>query len=106
MRAPQPKPVTALFAPKLPLIDDHLARNGRRLKLSYVIAEPPNSFSSLEKFASALRLVKELGYDGVEVYLSRSANFELNQFLRVLESIRVPIVSFMTGLNYFSEGLC
>ena len=60
------------------------------MNLSFVIAEPPDSFGSLETFAFALRPVKELGCDGVEFHLMRCAGFETKTFLLVVESTRVP----------------
>jgi sugar phosphate isomerase/epimerase len=75
-------------------------------KISYIIAEHPNSFGSFGAFSDALRRVKELCYAGVEMHLSEPAGFEVDELLRLVESIDLPVVSFMTGAGYFSEGLC
>ena len=74
--------------------------------LSYIIVERPASFGSFEKFAAALHRVKDLGYHGVEFNLTQPAGFELEALARLAESIKLPIVSFLTGANYFDQGLC
>lgn len=74
--------------------------------LSYLIVERPDSFGSFDNFAAALRCVKELGYAGVEFNLTKPAGFEVDELTRCVESIHLPVVSFLTGTNYFSHGLC
>lgn len=76
------------------------------LKISYIIPEHPTSFGSFGAFSDALRRVKDLGYAGVETHLSEPAGFEVDELLRLVQSIDLPVVSFMTGTGYFSEGLC
>lgn len=75
-------------------------------KFSFIIAERPDSFSSFEPFANALRSVKELGYGGVEFNLTGPTGYEVDAIVRVVESTSLPVVSFLSGANYFSEGLC
>jgi D-psicose/D-tagatose/L-ribulose 3-epimerase len=75
-------------------------------KFSFIILEKPDAFGSIERFAAAPRLVKELGYDGVEFNLIGPSGIEVDALARVVESIHLPVVSFLTGTNYFSEGLC
>ncbi|MBI4472387.1 MAG: sugar phosphate isomerase/epimerase, partial [Acidobacteria bacterium] len=75
-------------------------------KLSYIIVELPDSFGSFDNFAAALRRVKELGYHGVEFNLTRPAGFEVEKLARFVEAIDLRVVSFLTGANYFGEGLC
>ena len=66
----------------------------------------------LEKFwvkyflRAVLRRIKELGYEGVEFNLTPPAGFELNDLRRFAESIRLQVLSFLTGANYFRHGLC
>jgi D-psicose/D-tagatose/L-ribulose 3-epimerase len=76
------------------------------VKVSFVIAEQPDSFGSFESFSAVLRHIKELGYEGVEFSLTQPTGFELNELTRFAESIRLRIVSFLTGANYFRHGLC
>lgn len=75
-------------------------------RLSYIIVERPDSFGSYEAFADALRRLKDLGYQGVEFNLTQPAGFEIDALCKLVESINLPVVSFLTGANYFSEGLC
>ena len=75
-------------------------------KFSFIIVERPDSFESFELFATALRSVKELGFGGIEFNLTGPSGYEVDAIARVVESIDLPVVSFLTGANYFSEGLC
>jgi len=75
-------------------------------RLSYIIVERPDSFGSYEKFADALRRLRDLGYQGVEFNLTQPAGFEVDALCKLVESIKLPVVSFLTGANYFGEGLC
>ena len=75
-------------------------------KFSFIIVERPDSFGSFEAFATALRFVKELGYKGVEFNLTGPSGYEVDALARVVESINLPVASFLTGANYFSDGLC
>jgi sugar phosphate isomerase/epimerase len=75
-------------------------------RLSYIIVERPDSFGSYEKFVDALRRLKDWGYQGVEFNLTQPAGFEVDTLCKLVESINLPVVSFLTGANYFSEGLC
>jgi D-psicose/D-tagatose/L-ribulose 3-epimerase len=75
-------------------------------KFSFIIVERPDSFGSVEQFSAALRCVKEWGFEGVEFNLTGPSGYELDAVARVVEKIDLPVVSFLTGANYFSEGLC
>lgn len=75
-------------------------------KISYIIVDHPNAFGSFAKFSDALRRVKDLGYAGVEFNLTDPAGFEVDELLHLVQSINLPVVSFLTGANYFMDGLC
>jgi sugar phosphate isomerase/epimerase len=75
-------------------------------KFSFIIVERPDSFGSFEQFAMALRRLKDLGYDGVEFNLIGPSGYEVDALARVVRSTGLPVVSFLTGANYFSDGLC
>jgi D-psicose/D-tagatose/L-ribulose 3-epimerase len=47
-----------------------------------------------------------LGYAGVEFNLTRPADFKAQVLARFVESHHLPVVSFLTGANYFRDGLC
>ena len=74
--------------------------------LSYILVERLDSFGSFADLQSALHHIKALGYGGVELNLTPNVGFEMDALARFAESIQLPIVSFLTGANYFSEGLC
>jgi sugar phosphate isomerase/epimerase len=76
------------------------------VNVSFVITEAPDSFGSFESFSGVLRRIKELGYEGVEFNLTQPTGFELNDLRRFTESVRLRVVSFLTGANYFRHGLC
>jgi len=74
--------------------------------LSYILVERLDSFGSFEDLQSVLHHIKALGYDGVELNLTPNVRFEMDALAHFVESIQLPIVSFLTGANYFGEGLC
>src|SRR6185295_10856328 len=74
--------------------------------LSYILVERLDSFGSFEDLQSVLLHIKALGYDGVELNLTPNAAFEMGALAHFVESIQLPVVSFLTGANYFGEGLC
>lgn len=75
-------------------------------KFSFILLDQPDSVGSFEAFAAALRHIKELGFAGVEFNLAGPSGYELDAVSRLAESLNLPIVSFLTGSNYFREGLC
>jgi D-psicose/D-tagatose/L-ribulose 3-epimerase len=75
-------------------------------KFSFIIIERPDSFVSFDAFDAALRSIRGLGYSGVEFNLTGESGYEVDAIARLVDSINLPIVSFLTGTNYFSEGLC
>ena len=75
-------------------------------RFSFIVVERPDSFGSFEQFAMALGGIKELGFLGVEFNLTGPTGYEVDAIARVAESIDLPVVSFLTGANYFGDGLC
>lgn len=75
-------------------------------RLSYILVDRPDAFGSFEAFADALQRLKALGYEGVEFSLTFPLGFDLDALVRLTEAISLPVVSFLTGGNYFSDGLC
>lgn len=76
------------------------------MKSSFIVIEQPDSFGSFEPFAEVLRQIKKLGFDGAELHLAGPSGYEIDALCRLSETIDLPIVSFLTGCNYFREGLC
>jgi 5-keto-L-gluconate epimerase len=74
--------------------------------LSYILVERLDSFTSFADLQSVLHHIKALGYDGVELNLTPNVAFEMESLADLAESIQLPVVSFLTGANYFGEGLC
>ncbi len=75
-------------------------------RFSYIIVERPDSFGTFENFKAALLRVKELGYSGVEFNLTEPKGFDVDALRTYVDSIDLPVVSFLNGASYFSEGLC
>src|SRR5580698_6739479 len=82
------------------------AGRGKMIKSSFIVIEQPDSFGSFEPFAEVLRQIKKLGFDGAELHLAGPSGYEIDALCRLSETIDLPIVSFLTGCNYFREGLC
>ena len=74
--------------------------------LSYILVDRLDGFHSFEDLQAVLHHLKALGYGGVELNLTPNAAFEMEALAAFAESIRLPVVSFLTGANYFGEGLC
>lgn len=75
-------------------------------KFSYILCDPVESFGDLNDFAEVLRTLKQLGYAGVEFNLTSPGLPDDAGLQRLVDKIELPIVSFLTGANYFGKGLC
>lgn len=75
-------------------------------EFSFIICDPIESFGTLEQFADVLRHLKQLGFDGVEFNITDHVVEQQENLLALVESVQLPIVSFLTGANYFGQGLC
>jgi 5-keto-L-gluconate epimerase len=75
-------------------------------RLSYIVVDVLESFKSFDDLAAVLRRIKQLGYDGAELHLMKPSGVDVDALLGLTETLDLPIVSFMTGASYFSEGLC
>ena len=75
-------------------------------KFSFILVERPEAFGNFANLEEALRRLKALGYQGVELNLVGPAGFALDELARAAQAVELPVVSFLTGLNYFDEGLC
>ncbi len=76
------------------------------IRLSFLVLETPDRFGSFDALSEALRRIKGLGYEGVELQLTRPAGFAAGALAEFVESIHLPVVSFLSGDNYVREGLC
>ena len=75
-------------------------------KLSYILVDPLASLGDLDALETVFRFLRDLGYRGVEFNLTASDLAKADGLLRLVERIDFPVVSFLTGANYFGEGLC
>jgi sugar phosphate isomerase/epimerase len=75
-------------------------------KLSFILCDPIESFGDMSDFATVLRSLKRIGFGGVEFNLTPSVVSRSEQLLHMVEEIELPVVSFLTGTNYFGQGLC
>ncbi len=75
-------------------------------KFSFILMDPLSSFGGLATLELVFHSLREFGYEGVECNLTAS-DLPLLEGLRELsERADLPLVSFLTGANYFGEGLC
>jgi len=75
-------------------------------KFSFILCDPLESFGSLEGFASVLRTLKQIGFRGVEFNITANGLADVESLLQLVETLDLPVVSLLTGANYFSHGLC
>jgi sugar phosphate isomerase/epimerase len=75
-------------------------------QLSYILVDSPDSWGSFENFAAALRQIREFGFQGIEITISGPDLWQQDRLLEFVDSHDFPVVSLLTGSNYFQEGLC
>jgi sugar phosphate isomerase/epimerase len=75
-------------------------------KFSFILLDTPDSFAAFEPLAAVLRRLKELGFEGVEFNLAGPVGVDVDAVSRLVESLPLPVVSLLSGANYFREGLC
>ena len=75
-------------------------------QLSYILVENPDSSGSFENFAATLQQIREFGFQGIEINISGPDLWQQDRLLEFVDSHDFPVVSLLTGSNYFQEGLC
>jgi sugar phosphate isomerase/epimerase len=75
-------------------------------QFTFILCDPLESFGSLDDFGNVLRRLKGLGFAGVEFNLTAAGIEQSAKLLEVVRACKLPVVSFLTGANYFQEGLC
>ncbi len=75
-------------------------------KFSFILCDSLASFGDLKNFAVVLQTLKRLGFDGVEFNLTAPGLPDPEGLVRLVNEVGLPIVSFLTGANYFGQGLC
>jgi 5-keto-L-gluconate epimerase len=76
------------------------------LHLAYALAPGPTDLAGVdrEELRSKLKILRELGYEGVEVALGNPRDAS-PEFLRWLEGHGLKLVSLLTGRGFVAEGL-
>jgi sugar phosphate isomerase/epimerase len=72
-------------------------------KLSFLFYEPIADLGELTRRVQRLR---ELGYQGVELSASYPPPIPVEDLLALSRKERMPVVSFLSGWSYATEGLC
>ena len=75
-------------------------------KLSYILVDPLAPLGDFDALETVFRFLKDLGYRGVEFNLTALELARVDELVRLVERIDLPVVSLLTGANYFGEGLC
>jgi len=73
------------------------------MKLSYVVYSP---VPDLAELAVRMRLLAELGYEGIELHATHPMGFAIDDLAAEAERFGLPVVSLMSGWSYANEGLC
>ena len=75
------------------------------LRYSFIVMDRLSSFPSPQAFHSALRTVRDCGYEGVELNLTEPSGLDLNVVGRWTRELNLRVPSWLTGEAYF-DGLC
>jgi len=75
------------------------------VRYSYILMDPLSSFSSESDIQRTFAYLKECGYDGVEINLTKPVGIELDDLQRWINDLGLVIPSFLTGEAY-NDGLC
>jgi sugar phosphate isomerase/epimerase len=72
---------------------------------SYILVDLVSNFDTQEDFRHALKLLKDIGYDGAEINISDPSTFDLDHAADSTKELDIAISSIMTGGAY-ADGLC
>jgi len=76
-------------------------------KLSMVVSTPEATFKALaikSSFEQAVRLMGELGFEGVELSIVNPFKFDLRRVKRAIEDYGLDVPALSTGLGYLHYG--
>ncbi len=79
------------------------------MKLSIVVSTQPASFSAVAhkgQLNESLTIVKNAGYDGVELAVRNPKDLNFDQLSSLLIKYKLPVPAIGTGQAYGEEGLC
>lgn len=75
------------------------------IRLSYIVLPRLTAFESPERFASVLSILRDCGYDGVELNITEPLGIDPGWLERLIGERGLVIPSFLTGEAY-GDGLC
>ena len=77
------------------------------MKLAVVVAPPTAAFEAVvrEPLIRALSLLRDYGFDGVELSLLDPKSLKKTELAEMLESYSLELAALSTGLNYIHYGL-
>lgn len=75
------------------------------IRYSFILMNPLSSFSTPQEVRTKLEVLKEYGYDGVELNLTEPVGFDLDRFEQWLDELGLVVPSLLTGEAY-NDGLC
>ncbi len=75
------------------------------IKFSYIIIDPLSTLAANTDVQRTFALLKEFGYDGVELNLTEPLGVGLSDLRRWIDDLGLVIPSFLTGEAY-NDGLC
>lgn len=75
------------------------------MRYSFIFMDRLATAGGVDGLRRVFRLLRETGYDGVELNLTQPMGIEADDLLRLLEESRLVVPSFLTGEAYF-DGLC
>ncbi len=74
-------------------------------RYSYIVIEPLSSFGPGDRLQGILSLLRDCGYAGVELNLTKPTGVDLDRLERWLSDLDLVVPSFLTG-DAYGEGLC
>jgi D-psicose/D-tagatose/L-ribulose 3-epimerase len=79
--------------------------NGRRMRFSYIFMDRLATLADPSELASILSFLRETGYDGIELNLTKPLGVDADLLERLLDQTGLVVPSFLTGEAY-NDGLC
>src|SRR5580704_92766 len=75
------------------------------IHLSYILLSRLTAFESPAKLRSVLSVLRECGYEGVELNITDPLGIDPDELHAMVEDVGLVIPSFLTGEAY-ADGLC
>jgi 5-keto-L-gluconate epimerase len=75
------------------------------IRSSYILLPRLTTFASPDQLQRVFTLIRECGYDGVELNVTEPLGIEPRELLRLVQEAGLVVPSFLTGEAY-ADGLC